>query len=110
MLAATLSNEGLVDLERPVSRWNTSLRLPEGAENRLSFEQLLSQQTGLTKNAFDEKLEEGGDPRVLRANLVTAPLQCQPGSCHSYQNIAFDTASGDLAPPRARKQDPPSAV
>ncbi len=108
MLAATLSNEGLVDLERPVSRWNTSLRLPEGAENRLSFEQLLSQQTGLTKNAFDEKLEEGGDPRVLRASLVTAPLQCQPGSCHSYQNIAFDTASEILA--QASKRSYPDTV
>ena len=96
-LAATLSNEGLVDLERPVARFQTTLRLPEGAERRLSFEQLLSQQTGLTKNAYDEKLEEGGDPRLLRASLATAPLQCQPGSCHTYQNIAFDAASEILA-------------
>lgn len=107
-LAAALSNEGLVDLERPVSRWNTSLRLPEGAEARLSFEQLLSQQTGLTKNAFDEKLEEGGDPRVLRRELAIAPLQCQPGSCHSYQNIAFDAASEILA--MAAKRSYPDAV
>lgn len=107
-LAATLSNEGLVDLERPVSRWNTSLRLPEGAEARLSFEQLLSQQTGLTKNAFDERLEDGGDARMLRGELFKAPLQCQPGSCHSYQNIAFDTASEILA--KASKRSYPNAV
>jgi beta-lactamase class C len=107
-LAASLSNEGLVDLERPVSRWKTSLRLPEGAESRLSFEQLLSQQTGLTKNAYDEKLEEGGDPALLRASLATAPLQCQPGSCHTYQNIAFDTASEILA--KAAKRSYPDAV
>ena len=25
--------------------------------------------------------------------LGTAPLQCLPGTCHSYQNIAFDAAS-----------------
>ncbi|MES2781573.1 MAG: serine hydrolase domain-containing protein [Pseudomonadota bacterium] len=92
-LAATLSNEGLVDLERPVSRYRTTLRLPEGAESRLSFEQLLSQQTGLTKNAYDERLEDGQDPRMLRASLAGAPLQCQPGSCHTYQNIAFDAAT-----------------
>ena len=107
-MAAVLSNEGFVDLERPVSRWNTSLRLPEGAEKRLSFEQLLSQQTGLTKNAFDEKLEEGGDPQTLRLSLATAPLQCQPGSCHSYQNIAFDTASEILT--QAAKRPYPNAV
>ena len=108
MLAVTLSNEGLVDLERPVARWNTSLRLPEGAEARLSFEQLLSQQTGLTKNAFDERLEDGGDPRVLRSDLVSAPLQCEPGSCHSYQNIAFDAASEILA--QAAQRSYPNAV
>lgn len=107
-LAATLSNEGLVDLERPVSRYQTTLRLPEGAESRLSFEQLLSQQTGLTKNAYDERLEDGQDPALLRASLATAPLQCQPGSCHTYQNIAFDAASEILA--QAAKRSYPDAV
>ena len=48
-MAATLSNEGLLDLDRPVSRYHTTLRLPDGAESRLSVAQLLSQQTGLTK-------------------------------------------------------------
>ncbi|MFN3620540.1 serine hydrolase domain-containing protein [Sphingorhabdus sp.] len=107
-LAATLSNEGLVDLERPVSRYQTTLRLPEGAESRLSFEQLLSQQTGLTKNAYDERLEDGQDPRLLRASLATAPLQCQPGSCHTYQNIAFDAATEILE--QASKRSYPNAV
>ena len=59
----------------------------------MSFQQLLSQQTGLTKNAYDERLEDGQDPRVLRADLASASLQCQPGSCHTYQNIAFDAAT-----------------
>lgn len=107
-LAATLSNEGLVDLERPVSRYRTTLRLPEGAESRLSFEQLLSQQTGLTKNAYDERLEDGQDPRMLRASLAGAPLQCQPGSCHTYQNIAFDAATEILE--RASKRPYAKAV
>ncbi|WP_295496692.1 serine hydrolase domain-containing protein [Sphingorhabdus sp. EL138] len=92
-LAATLANEGLVDLDSPVARYDTTLRLPEGAETRVSFQQLLSQQTGLTKNAFDERLEDGQDPRVLRTSLASAPLQCPPGSCHTYQNIAFDAAT-----------------
>ena len=107
-LAATFANEGLVDLDRPVARYQTTLRLPEGAESRLSFQQLLSQQTGLTKNAFDGQLEDGQDPGLLRASLASAPLQCQPGSCHTYQNIAFDAASEILE--HAAKRSYPDAV
>jgi beta-lactamase class C len=93
MLAATLAKDGAVDLERPIASWQTSLHLPGSAETRLTFAQLLSHQTGLTKNAFDEKLEDGQRPDVLRAGLAAAPLRCEPGTCHTYQNIAFDTAS-----------------
>lgn len=92
-LAGTLADEGLVDLERPISSWNTTLRLPEGAEARVTLGQLLAQQTGLTKNAYDEKLESGEDPKIVRASLAGAPLQCTPGTCHTYQNVAFDAAS-----------------
>ncbi|MBJ7501563.1 MAG: beta-lactamase family protein, partial [Sphingopyxis sp.] len=53
--------------------------------------------TGLTKNAYDEKLEEGQSPELLRARLALAPLQCEPGTCHTYQNVAFDAASEILA-------------
>lgn len=92
-LAATLASEGAVDLNRPISSWRTSLRLPNGAESQLTFAQLLSQRTGLTKNAYDEKLEDGQSPIVVRASLAAAPLQCVPGTCHTYQNLAFDAAS-----------------
>jgi beta-lactamase class C len=88
LLAAKLADEGAVNIERPIASWRTSLRLPQGAEMRLTLAQLLSHQTGLTKNAYDEKLEADEDPR-----LAYAPLRCQPGTCHSYQNVAFDAAS-----------------
>lgn len=97
ILAAKLSSEGALDLNQPVSSWQTSLHLPGDAETRLSLEQLLAQRTGLTKNAYDEKLEDGERPDVLRAGLAAAPLQCSPGTCHTYQNIAFDAASEILA-------------
>ena len=96
-LAASLANEGVVDLDRPVASWRTTLRLPGGAESRVTLGQLLSQQTGLTKNAYDERLEDGQSPGRIRADLVAAPLQCIPGTCHTYQNVAFDTASEILA-------------
>lgn len=93
VLAAALAHDGTVDLDRPVADWRTSLRLPGGAEARVTLDALLAQRTGLTKNAYDEKLEEGQSPALLRGSLAAAPLQCEPGTCHSYQNVAFDTAS-----------------
>ena len=107
-LAASMASEGALDLNKPVSSWKSSLRLPGGAEARISFAQLLAQRSGLTKNAFDEKLEDGQDPRVIRASLAQAPLQCTPGTCHTYQNVAFDTASEILA--KAGKRSYPDLV
>lgn len=97
MLAAKLSEEKRVDLGQPVSSWQTSLHLPGDAEKQVTLAQLLAHQTGLTKNAYDEKLEDGERPDVLRAGLAAAPLQCAPGTCHTYQNIAFDAASEILS-------------
>lgn len=97
ILAALLAQQGALDLNQPVGHWQTSLHLPGDAEQRLTVAQLLAHQTGLTKNAFDEKLEHGERADVLRAGLAAAPLQCAPGTCHSYQNIAFDAASEILA-------------
>lgn len=97
VLAAALATDGAVDLDRPVADLGTSLRLPGGAEAHVTLDQLLAQRSGLTKNAYDEKLEEGQDPAALRASLAAAPLQCDPGTCHTYQNVAFDAASEILA-------------
>lgn len=92
-LAAKLSEEGKLDLEKPISHWQTSLQLPHGANAQITLAQLLSHRTGLTKNAYDRKLENGESPGLLRKSLARAPLQCVPGTCHSYQNIAFDASS-----------------
>ncbi len=92
-LAAKLAEEGKLNLDAPLSRWRSSLRLPGGAESRITLAQLLSHRTGLTKNAYDTRLEDGEEPGLLRMQLGAAPLQCLPGTCHSYQNVAFDTAS-----------------
>ena len=102
-LAATLASEGIFDLDRPIASWRTSLRLPGGAESQVTFAQLLSHRTGLTKNAYDERLEDGESPGQLRTELVNAPLQCVPGTCHTYQNVAFD-ASGEIMTKAAKRK------
>lgn len=92
-LAAKLSGEAGLDLDAPLSNWQSSLRLPNGGISKVTLAQLLSHQTGLTKNAYDRKLEDGESPGLLRTQLGNAPLQCVPTTCHSYQNIAFDAVS-----------------
>lgn len=95
--AAALAANGTLDLDRPISNWRMTLRLPGGAETRLTVAELLAQRTGLSKNAYDDKLEHGQDPASLRVSLAGAPLQCEPGTCHTYQNVAFDAASEILS-------------
>ncbi len=97
VMAAALAKDGTLDLDRPVAAWRTSLRLPRGAEAQVTLDDLLAQRTGLTKNAYDEKLEEGQNPAQIRTGLAAAPLQCDPGTCHTYQNIAFDAATEILS-------------
>jgi beta-lactamase class C len=92
-MVGELAAEGKVSLDAPVSAYATTLRLPMGGENRATVDDLLSHRLGIVRNAFDNKLEAGMDPRVLRPQLVTAKYQCAPGACHTYQNVAFDAAS-----------------
>ena len=54
---------------------------------------MLSHRLGLYRNAFDNKLEEGQDVTFLRGTLATLNSICPPGTCWSYQNVAYDAAS-----------------
>jgi beta-lactamase class C len=96
-LSARLAADGVFDLSDRVGAFPTSLRLPGGAEQALTLEQLLSQQTGLPKNAYDGRLEDGEDAAAIRQSLALAPTVCLPGACHTYQNIAFDAISEVIA-------------
>jgi beta-lactamase class C len=90
-LSARLAADGVFSLTDPVEVFHTSLRLPGDAQRSLTVEQLLSQQTGLAKNAYDDRLEHGEDPAAIRASLGKLSTVCMPGTCHSYQNVAYDT-------------------
>jgi beta-lactamase class C len=92
-LVADLAREGKLSLDTPVSQFRTSLRLPGGSEDRVTVRDVLSQRTGVVRNAYDEKLEEGQDPKLIRGSLAMLPAFCGPGQCYTYQNVAFDTAS-----------------
>jgi beta-lactamase class C len=73
------------------------LKLPAGNENRATVGDLLSHRLGLYRNAYDNKLEEGQDPSVLRSQLAQLSAVCAPGTCWDYQNVAYDAASEMVA-------------
>jgi len=92
-MVALLAEESRLSLYEPVNRHASSLRLPGGNEARATVSDLLSHRLGLFAHAQDPKLEEGWDPRYLRGTLATLHNICPPGSCHAYQNVAFDAAA-----------------
>lgn len=92
-LMGELASEGKLSLDDPVSRYATSLKLPKGSEQQVTIANLLSHRVGLVHNAYDDRLEAGMDPRVIRSSLSGLSAYCAPGACHGYQNVAFDTAS-----------------
>ncbi|MDP3173547.1 MAG: serine hydrolase domain-containing protein [Phenylobacterium sp.] len=96
-LGARLAADGVLSLTEPVATFHTSLRLPANAERTLSVEQLLSQRSGLPKNAYDNRLESGEAPETLRRDLANVRPICAPSTCHSYQNVAFDAVSEVMA-------------
>lgn len=91
-LVAELAQEGRLSLDEPVAALHTSLTLP-GDASRVTVADVLSHRVGLPHNAWDDRLEAGEDPKVLRAAFGGLPPACPPGTCHAYQNIAYDTAS-----------------
>ncbi|RST30896.1 class A beta-lactamase-related serine hydrolase [Sphingomonas ginkgonis] len=92
-MVAKLAEQGKIDLNAPVANYAPDLKLPAGNEYKATVGDLLSHRLGLYRNAFDNKLEEGQDPSFLRSSLVTLNATCQPGTCWSYQNIAYDASS-----------------
>lgn len=91
-MVAKLAEQGKVSLNAPIAQYS-SIKLPAGAEQRATVGDLLSHRLGLYRNAYDNKLEEGQDPVFLRRTLAHLNLICAPGSCWSYQNVAYDAAS-----------------
>ena len=92
-MVAKLAEEGKVELEAPVARYAASLKLPGGLEHKASVSDVLSHRLGLYRNAYDNKLEEGQNARFLRSTLSQLNSICPPGTCWSYQNVAYDAAS-----------------
>ncbi|HEX2764730.1 MAG TPA: serine hydrolase domain-containing protein [Allosphingosinicella sp.] len=92
-MVALLAAEGKLGLYEPVGKYAPSLHLPGGNEQKATVSDLLSHRLGLPGHANDPKLEDGMDPRLLRAAMGQLSAPCSPGSCWAYQNVAYDAAS-----------------
>ena len=92
-MVAMLADQGKLSLYEPVARYSSSLRLPAGNEQKATVADVLSHRLGLFSHANDSKLEDGMDPRFLRASLAQLNAICSPGSCWAYQNVAYDAAT-----------------
>lgn len=91
-LVTGLAAEGKLSLDAPLATMRTTLTLP-GDARRVTVADLLSHRLGLVRNAWDERLEAGEDPKSLRAALGSLAPFCPPATCYAYQNIAYDAAS-----------------
>ncbi len=92
-LAAVLEEEGKFKLSDSASRYSSTLKLPRDGEKLASLDNVLSHRLGIVRNAYDNRLERGRDPAVIRSQLAGLPIECPVGTCHAYQNIGFDTIS-----------------
>lgn len=92
-LVALLAAEGQLSLSDAAGRHAPSLRLPRGDERKASVADVLSHRLGLFGHAYDSRLEDGDDPKLLRGMLAGLDPICPPSTCHAYQNVAYDAAS-----------------
>ena len=91
-LVVGLAEDGKLSLDTPVRAFDTTLSLPGDARD-VRVSDILSHRVGLVRNAWDDRLEAGEDPKVIRSQLRTLAPFCQPATCYTYQNVAFDTVT-----------------
>ncbi len=95
-ITGLLVNEGSLRWDTRVTDYMPSLQFSQpGAAQQLTVAEVLSQRVGLVHNTYDRDLERNVDYNTLVQKLAYAPMQCAPGECYGYQNIAFSLV-GDV--------------
>lgn len=95
-LSAMLVSEGAMSWDSPIANQLPafSLRDLQGSQ-KLTVREVLSHRVGLAYHTFDRDLEADQPYPLLAERLADAPMNCTPGDCYAYQNIAFSLV-GDL--------------
>ena len=87
-----LVENDVVDPDIPVEVLAPSLDLPPTDVSH-DIVDLLSHRIGITRNAYDNRIEGGRPAKQTRAQLSTLGYVCPPATCHTYQNVAFDASA-----------------
>ncbi|GAA5078228.1 serine hydrolase domain-containing protein [Lysobacter panacisoli] len=89
-MTGLLVNDGSLRWDSKLTSYLPSFRLSDSySSQQLTVADVLSHRVGLTHNAFDRDLEQYVDYHTLTQRLAYAPMKCAPGTCYSYQNVAF---------------------
>ncbi|WP_457095567.1 serine hydrolase domain-containing protein [Lysobacter sp. P5_B9] len=89
-LTGLLVNDGTLRWDTRLTQYDPDFRLVDpSAAQKITVADLLSHRVGLRHNAYDRDLEANVDYATLTQKLAYAPMECAPGTCYGYQNIAF---------------------
>lgn len=89
-LTGLMVNDGTLRWDTRLSQYAPNFRLADPlAAQQVTVANLLSHRVGLRHNAYDRDLEANVDYVTLTRKLAYAPMECAPGTCYGYQNIAF---------------------
>jgi beta-lactamase class C len=89
----SLVEEGGFNLADSAEALAPSLDLPGPQSGDVNLVHLLSHQTGIVRNAYDRRIEAGRAAKPTRAALAKLGVLCAPGTCHTYQNVAYDASA-----------------
>ncbi len=90
-MTGLLVNDGSLRWDSKVTDYVPSFQLSDPlATQRVTVADLLSHRVGLqAHNAFDRDIEGNAEYYNVARKLASAPLECAPGQCYAYQNVAF---------------------
>jgi beta-lactamase class C len=95
-LTGMLVSEGALRWDSRVADYIPALQFSDPtAAQRLTVADVLSHRVGLKHHTFDRDIERNADYHTLVQKLANAPMECAPGECYGYQNLAFSLV-GDV--------------
>ncbi|MFT3754597.1 MAG: serine hydrolase domain-containing protein [Pseudoxanthomonas sp.] len=90
-LTGMLVNDGALRWDSKVVDYVPGFRLSDAtATAQVDVADVISHRVGLrAHNAFDRDIENNAAYYTVSGKLASAPLECAPGQCYAYQNVAF---------------------
>jgi len=90
-MTGLLINDGALRWDSKVNSYVPGFQLNDpNSTAQVTVADLLSHRVGLkAHNAYDRDIEGNADYYQVSQKLASAPLNCMPGQCYAYQNVAF---------------------